>query len=73
VETSVRPVLMPIRIVRPEAAHVSLAAICHAAATARSASSSRATGNPNTDSTASPMNFSMTPPWASTASVQARK
>jgi hypothetical protein len=37
-----------------------------AARTARSASSSRATGAPQTAMTASPMNFSIVPPWRAT-------
>ena len=39
-----------------------------AARTDRSASSSRATGVPQTAITASPMNFSTVPPWRSMAS-----
>ena len=44
-----------------------------AARTARSASSSWSRGTPNTAITASPMNFSTTPPWRCTAACIASK
>ena len=44
-----------------------------AARTARSASSSRTVGMPNTAITASPMNFSTVPPWRTSASLIAWK
>ena len=69
------PVLIPIRI-SSSTPHVassspfsreSLSRISAAARTARSASSSCTTGTPKTAMTASPMNFSTVPPWASIA------
>ena len=57
------PVFTPMRAPRPSAA--TSARISHAARTARSASSSCATGTPKTAITASPMNFSTVPPWRS--------
>ena len=44
-----------------------------AARTARSASSSRTVGMPNTAITASPMYFSTVPPWRTRASLIAPK
>ncbi|TMK94944.1 MAG: hypothetical protein E6G37_01595 [Actinobacteria bacterium] len=46
--------------------------IAKAARTARSASSPRATGEPKTAMTASPMNFSTTPPNRSIVALTAR-
>ena len=70
------PVLTPMRARsrRPTSASTSslkpsrAARISSAARTARSASSSCRAGTPNTPTTASPMNFSTTPPWYSTRS-----
>ena len=46
---------------------------CSAALTARSGSSSRTAGTPKTPTTASPMNFSTTPPWDSITVVARAK
>ena len=48
-------------------------AVSAAARTARKASSSCATGTPKTAMTASPMNFSIVPPWPSIARRAAPK
>ncbi len=63
--TTASPVSTPARALMLSARTSSTSS--RAARTARSASSSRATGAPHTAITASPMNFSMTPPWRSTA------
>ena len=71
--TTISPVAMPVRLTR-RTPHVrsicsfraaSARCVSAAAATARSASSSRGTGRPNTATTASPMIFSIVPPCAS--------
>ena len=66
-DTATSPVTIPTRIARsgtptssPSA--VTVASSSRPARTARSASSPRATGTPHTAITASPMNFSTTPP-----------
>ena len=68
--TRTSPVLTPTRRrsgVPPTASSSSApSAIRRAARTARSGSSSWAAGTPKTPTTASPMNFSTIPPWAST-------
>ena len=68
------PLLIPIRIrssgrrssASSALSSVSAACISTAARTARSASSSCSCGTPNTAMIASPMNFSIVPPWRST-------
>jgi hypothetical protein len=71
-ETSASPVLTPIRTSSARLGSASFSSaiaswIAIAARTARSASSSWATGAPNTPTTASPMNFSTVPPWRSSS------
>ena len=69
------PVLIPVRVrmrtprflSNSSLSFASRSRISMAARTARSASSSCKTGMPNTAMTASPMNFSTVPPWASRA------
>jgi hypothetical protein len=71
------PVLTPVRTLSltPQRRSNSMfsssrdARIAAAAPTARSASSSCATGTPKTAITASPMNFSTVPPWRSSAAL----
>jgi len=69
VPVTTRPVLTPIRrtsgTARRSATAASRERMRRAARTARSASSSCATGTPKTAMTASPMNFSTVPPYAS--------
>ena len=69
--TSTSPVVIPIRqasgIAEPAFDACRHSCISMPAFTARRASSSWATGRPNTATTASPMNFSTVPPWRSTA------
>jgi hypothetical protein len=67
VPLSTSPVLMPIRPATPSSGNASRISI--AARQARNASSSCATGTPNTAITASPMNFSTEPPCASTIAL----
>lgn len=75
--TRTSPVLSPIRhcigIGEPAARAPRRSTISAAALQARSASSSWATGRPNTAFTASPTNFSTRPPWRSTVARIASK
>jgi hypothetical protein len=71
VPVTTSPVLTPIRASTSSSG--SAARISAAARTARSASSSCATGTPNTAITASPMNFSTVPPWRSTTAFMRPK
>jgi hypothetical protein len=64
VPVTTSPVVTPIRPLIPKSGKASR--ISTAARQARSASSSCSTGTPKTAITASPMNFSTVPPWAST-------
>ena len=65
--------LAALRPIRPSIPSSRIASrISTAARTARRASSSCTAGNPNTAITASPMNFSTTPPWRSTSPASAR-
>jgi hypothetical protein len=64
-ETSATPVFTAIRTSSPAPSSAIQRWIASAARTARSASSSCATGAPNTAITASPMNFSTVPPYRS--------
>ena len=68
-ETSASPVVIPTRSSSPSSTAKSR--IASAARTARSGSSSCATGAPKSAITASPMNFSTVPPWRS-SSVRTR-
>ena len=69
--TATSPVTIPTRCANPGAptsppSAVTIATSSNPARTARSASSSSATGTPHTAITASPMNFSITPPYRAT-------
>ena len=73
-DATTSPVLSPMRTASrtprsrssSAASDASAARASHAARTARTASSSCTSGTPKTAITASPMNFSTTPPWRST-------
>ena len=71
--TATSPVDTAARMARPGCSSATDAASSSPVRTARSASSSWATGVPHTATTASPMNFSIVPPWRPTTVVASSK